>query len=131
MTGPEKEALAVLEPFLGEELARDIIAHRRGLKAPLTGRGAKALVREYQQTGNAVSAAEHHLNMGWRGFSAAWMQPRQGRQFHDSNNPMPKPSANYGSPKPANDEPAAANVDPERRRQLAALAHATARGMRG
>lgn len=89
MTGPEKDALSVLKPFLGEELAKDIVAHRRGLKAPLTGRGAKALVREYQSTGNAVTAAEHHLNMGWRGFSADWMKPK-GRGYHDAANPAPR-----------------------------------------
>lgn len=89
MNGPEKDALSVLQPFLGEELAKDIISHRRGLKAPLTGRGAKALVREYMSTGDAVAAAEHHLNMGWRGFSADWMKPK-GRGYHDAANPAPR-----------------------------------------
>jgi hypothetical protein len=89
MTGPEKEAFAVLEQFLGDDLAKDIIAHRRGMKAPLTGRGAKSLIKEYQKTGDAVSAAEHHLNMGWRGFSAEWMKPK-GRYFNDTANPAPR-----------------------------------------
>lgn len=88
MTGPEKEALAVLEPFLGPELAKDILAHRRGKKCPLTGRGAKALIAEYQKTGNAVSAAEEHLNRGWQGFKAEWVT--KGKNFSDPNNPMPR-----------------------------------------
>lgn len=129
MTGPEKEALAVLQPFLGEELAKDVIAHRRGMKVPLTARGAKSLIKEYQTTGNAVAAAEHHLNMGWRGFQADWMKPK-GRGYHDSGNPTPRPSANYGAPKPANDEPAE-KVDPARRAQLAEMARRVARGLRG
>lgn len=89
MTGPEKEALAVLQPFLGDELAKDVVAHRRGMKVPLTGRGAKTLIREYQKTGDAVAAAEHHLNMGWRGFSADWMKSK-GKAFHDTANPAPR-----------------------------------------
>ena len=120
MTGPEKEALAVLEPFLGEELARDIIAHRKGKKSPLTARGARSLVKEYQLAGDMVAAAEMHLNRGWVGFDHTWMQPKPGRQFHDSNNPMPKPTANYGAPKPANDEPAAAKIPKEERAAIVA-----------
>jgi hypothetical protein len=81
------EILAVLSPALGEELAKDIIAHRKGIKCPLTSRGARALLKQYEATGNAVNAAEHHLNMGWRGFDAAWMKPKA--NFRDEHNPMP------------------------------------------
>jgi len=88
MTGPEKEALCVLEPFLGDELAKDILAHRRGLKAPLTARGARSLVKEYQKTGDTIAAAEMHLNRGWRGFDAAWFG--KPAQFIDQNNPSPR-----------------------------------------
>lgn len=119
----------ILSAVLGEELAADIVAHRKGLKCPLTARGAKALLKQYQLAGDPVAAAEHHLNMGWRGFSADWMKPK-GRTFHDSNNPMPVQSANYGRPEPIiHQEPASSQVDPERRRQLAELARQTARGM--
>lgn len=73
MTGPEKEALEVLTPFLGDELSKDIISHRRGMKAPLTARGARSLIKEYQKTGHTVAAAEMHLNRGWRGFDASFL----------------------------------------------------------
>ena len=44
--------------------------------------------------------------------------------------PMFQQSANYGRPEPIiHQEPASAQVDPERRRQLAELARQTARGM--
>lgn len=46
-------------------------------------------MKEYQRTGNAVAAAEHHLNMGWRGFSADWIKPK-GRGFLDTANPAPR-----------------------------------------
>lgn len=73
MTGPEKDALAVLQPFLGDELAKAIVEFRRHTKkAPLTGYAAKLLVKEYQATGNAVAAAEMQISMSWQGFKASW-----------------------------------------------------------
>jgi hypothetical protein len=78
----------VLMQVLPEDLALDVIQHRKGLKCPLTATGAKALVKQYQLAGNAVEAAEHHLNVGWRGFKAEWMN--KGSRYQDSGNPMPK-----------------------------------------
>ncbi|WP_051509088.1 hypothetical protein [Rhizobium favelukesii] len=82
------ELMEILSPILGDELAKDIIAHRRGKKCPLTPRGAKALLREYQATGNPINAAEEHLNRGWQGFKAEWVM--KGKGFHDPHNPMPR-----------------------------------------
>ena len=124
------EIMEILSPVLGEDLAKDVISHRKGLKCPLTPRGAKALLKQYEMTGNPVEAAEEHLNRGWQGFKAEWMQ--KGRSFRDERNPMPVQSANYGRPDPViHQEPASSQVDPERRRQLAELARQTARGMSG
>jgi len=124
------EIMEILSPVLGEELAKDVISHRKGLKCPLTPRGAKALLKQYEMTGNAVEAAEEHLNRGWQGFKAEWMQ--KGKSFRDERNPMPAQSANYGRPEPIKpQEPASSNVDPERRRQLAEMARRTAAGMSG
>jgi hypothetical protein len=86
-----KEIIEILSPALGEELAKDIVAHRRGKKCPLTARGAKALLREYEATGNAVNAAEEHLNRGWQGFKAEWIM--KGKNFTDPHNPMPSETA--------------------------------------
>ena len=80
----QAKIMAIFAP-LGEELALDIIKHRKGLKCPLTPRGATALMKQYQMAGNAVAAAEHHLNMGWRGFEVAWLK---GKGFSDPHNPM-------------------------------------------
>jgi len=130
MDADEKAGFEVLKAFMPEDYAMDVLKLRRagGKKAKLTERAAKILVREYQATGNVIAAVEEQINRAWTGFKAEWVKPRQGRQFHDSNNPMPKPSANYGSPKPANDEPAAANIDPERRREQAERARRLIRG---
>ena len=120
------EIMEILSPVLGEELSKDVISHRKGLKCPLTPRGAKALLKQYEMTGNPIEAAEEHLNRGWQGFKAEWMQ--KGRSFRDERNPMPVQSANYGRPEPVNhQEPASARVDPERRRQLAELARQAVR----
>ena len=83
-----KEILEILAPTLGEDLAKDILAHRKGLKCPLTARGAKSLLKQYELTGNPIAAAEHQLNMGWRGFCADWIK-RKDSGFHDPHNPMP------------------------------------------
>lgn len=73
MTGPEKDALNVLQPALGDELANAIVEFRRHTKkAPLTSYAAKLLVKEYQITGNPVSAAEMQISMNWQGFKASW-----------------------------------------------------------
>jgi hypothetical protein len=122
------EIMEILSPVLGEELAKDVVAHRKGLKCPLTPRGAKALLKQYEMTGNAVEAAEEHLNRGWQGFKAEWMQ--KGKSFRDERNPMPAQSANYGRPEPIkHQEPASAKIDPERRRQIAELARQAVRTM--
>ena len=114
-----KEIIDILAPVLGEELAKDIITHRKGLKCPLTARGAKALLKQYHLAGDPIAAAEHHLNMGWRGFSSEWMKPK-GRTFHDTNNPMPAQSANYGRPEPVAVPETISPEEAERRRQMVA-----------
>lgn len=83
-----KKLMVILSPVIGEDLAKDVILHRKGIKCPLTENGAKQLVREYLKTGNPVAAAEHHLNMGWRGFFAEWTK-KKGSGFVDAANPMP------------------------------------------
>lgn len=73
MTGPEKDAIAVLEPFLGAELAKALVEFRRHTKkAPLTGYAAKLLVKEYAKTGDMRAAADMQIAMSWQGFNASW-----------------------------------------------------------
>lgn len=116
-----KEILEILSPVLGDDLAKDIIQHRKGLKCPLTARGAKALLKQYEMTGNAVEAAEEHLNRGWQGFKAEWMQ--KGKSFRDERNPMPlKTSANYGPAEIVSPPEPISPEEAERRRQMVAKA---------
>lgn len=88
MTREDRTAILEIFTSLGEELAEDIIKHRKSKKCELTPRGARSLMREYEATGNAVAAAEEHLNRGWQGFKAEWM--RKGSNFIDNNNPFPR-----------------------------------------
>jgi hypothetical protein len=127
MTKEDRAAImAIFTPALGEELAADIIAHRNGKKCPLTPRGARSLLREYEATGNAVAAAEEHLNRGWQGFKAEWI--KQASRYTDQHNPTPRPSVNYGPaeivpiPQPLSEEERA------RRAQMAARARQLVRG---
>ena len=83
MTKEDHAIILQIFSELGEELALDVIKHRKALRCELTPRGAKALMREYIASGDAVRAAEHHLNMGWRGYSATWIKGG----FTDSHNP--------------------------------------------
>lgn len=127
MTKEDRAAImAIFTPVLGEELAADIIAHRKNIKVPLTVRAAKSLLKEYQLSGDPVAAAEMHLNRGWRGFDHTWL--KQPSRFTDNNNPTPRPSVNYGHaeivtpPKPMSPEEQA------RRAELAAKARMLVRG---
>ena len=112
------EIMEILSPVLGEELAKDVISHRKGLKCPLTPRGAKALLKQYEMTGNAIEAAEEHLNRGWQGFKAEWMQ--KGKSFRDERNPMPRQSANYGAAEPVVVLETISPEEAERRRAMVA-----------
>ena len=112
-----KEIMEILAPVLGEDLAKDIVAHRKGLKCPLTARGAKALLKQYEMTGNPVEAAEEHLNRGWQGFKAEWMQ--KGKSFRDERNPMPRQSANYGPAEVVAPPPPMSEEERARRTEMA------------
>jgi len=81
------EIHTLLASALGDELAGDIIQHRKGLKCPLTLGGAKGLLREYNRTGNPIEAAQEHLNRGWQGFKAEWITKPS--RFQDQRNPTP------------------------------------------
>lgn len=114
------ELMAILSPILGEELARDIIQHRRGLKCPLTPRGARSLLKQYELTGNAVEAAEEHLNRGWQGFRAEWMT--KPARYQDQRNPTLRTSANYGNAELSRAPEPMTAEEREKRARLAAQA---------
>lgn len=128
LTEDEQAGFEVLAAEMSADLALEIVKHRRRKKAHITARIARSLIREYKAYGNVEKAADIHLMRAWTGFEAAWVTKAQ--RFTDQHHPTPRPSANYGQAETHHQEPAAARIDPERRRQLAQLAFDTAKGMR-
>jgi hypothetical protein len=128
MSDKEREGYDVLRAEMPDALAMEVVEYRRERKAKITARIAKALLREYKAFGDIEKAIEQQMVRNWIGFEAAWIKKPQG--FTDQHHPTPRPTANYGAPKPANDEPAAAKIDPEKRAQLVDMARRAARGMR-
>jgi len=126
MDADEKAGFEILREVLPEDLATDILKHRRRKKAHLTARVAGVLVREYKAFGNPEKAAEIHLMRAWTGFEASWVKNAQ--KFTDQNHPTPRLSANYGRPEPAPEPPEP--INPQRRAELADLARKAARNMR-
>lgn len=124
-----KEVMAELMKAISEENARDVIAHRKGLKCPLTIGGARRLVKEYLKTGNPNDAAEEHLNRGWQGFKAEWVQNSTRARFADQRNPSPVQSANYGRPEPETAPKPISEDEKRRRAEQAARASAIVRGV--
>lgn len=94
MDADEKAGFDILREVLPEDLAIDVLKHRRRKKAHLTARVAKALVREYKAFGNPEKAAEIHLTRAWISFECDWAKKES--KFTDQNHPTPRPSVNYG-----------------------------------
>lgn len=74
--------IEILTECLTAETAKDLIAHRKAKKSPLTAGAAKALVKQFAAYGDAEGAAQAMMASGWTGFKAEWMQssPRAGPQ---------------------------------------------------
>ena len=115
----EQAGYDVLRAEMPDELAMEIVEFRRERKAKITPRIARALLKEYKAFGNIEKAVEIQMVRNWIGFEAEWVKPK-GRTFHDSNNPMPRQSANYGSPEPVAIPEQLTEQDKENRRQMVA-----------
>ena len=76
----EASPLEILSECLSETTARDLIAHRKAKRSPMTPGAAKALVKTFKAYGDAEGAAQAMMARGWTGFKAEWMaeQPRAG-----------------------------------------------------
>lgn len=73
---PEKtksqNPLAILETVLSPKTARDVVAHRKALKSPLTDRAAELLAEKFAAYGDAELAASTMIGKGWKGFEPSW-----------------------------------------------------------
>jgi hypothetical protein len=68
-----KQILETLMEVLSEEDAKDVMVHRETtIKAPLTERGAKNLVRQFALVDDTSAAVDLMIDKCWRGFKAEW-----------------------------------------------------------
>jgi hypothetical protein len=64
----------LLECPLRPEVADGVLAHRKALRKPLTGRAAQLLVKGFLSTADPNAAADMMIARGWQGFRAEWYE---------------------------------------------------------
>ena len=67
------DVLEILETCLSAETARDLVAHRKAKKSPMTAGAAKALAKSFAAFGDPEGAAQAMMANGWQGFNPEWM----------------------------------------------------------
>lgn len=75
---PPASAFDVLKPYLGEELARAVVEHRKKIRKGLTPFAAKLLLGKFEAHGDVKEAACAMIENGWQGFESAWLENRKG-----------------------------------------------------
>jgi uncharacterized protein YdaU (DUF1376 family) len=73
----EQAPVDILAEAMSPETAKDLVAHRKAKKSPLTAGSAKALVKQFQKYGDPEGAAQAMMANGWTGFKPEWMQSNQ------------------------------------------------------
>lgn len=61
-----------LQIALGDELAAEVVAHRKALRKPLTPQAASRLAKKFLETGQQQDAARMMIDKGWQGFEVDW-----------------------------------------------------------
>jgi len=81
------DVLEILETCLSAETARDLVAHRKAKKSPMTAGAAKALAKSFAAFGDPEAAAAAMMANGWQGFNPEWMhnQARAGPAIPPQN----------------------------------------------
>lgn len=69
----EAAPLELLSECLSVETAKDLIAHRKAKKSPMTAGAAKALVKSFLAYGDPEGAAQTMMARGWTGFKPEWL----------------------------------------------------------
>jgi hypothetical protein len=57
---------------LSAECADGVLAHRKAMKKPLTGRAAQLLAKGFLATADPNAAADMMIERGWQGFKPEW-----------------------------------------------------------
>lgn len=68
---------AVLRDALGDELAMDVVDHRKAIRKPMTDRAARELLANFERYGDPQAAARAMIANGWQGFNADWLRRQQ------------------------------------------------------
>ena len=71
--------IEILREALSESTAKDLLAHRKAKKSPLTAGSAKGLVRAFVAFGDPEAAALEMMAQGWTGFKPEYMRSIQPR----------------------------------------------------
>jgi len=62
----------ILLECLSPETADDVLAHRKAMRRPLTGRAAQLLAKGFLATADPNAAADMMIARGWQGFKPEW-----------------------------------------------------------
>ena len=62
----------ILLECLSAEAADGVLAHRKAMRRPLTGRAAQLLVKGFLATADPNAAADMMIARGWQGFKPEW-----------------------------------------------------------
>lgn len=73
------DVISILGEVLGDKSARDVIAHRKSLRKPLTARAAFLLAKRLASAENACgmpprAAADYMIEKGWQSFDPSWVK---------------------------------------------------------
>lgn len=64
----------ILLECLSPEIADGVLAHRKALRKPLTGRAAQLLAKGFLATADPNAAADMMIERGWQGFKPEWFE---------------------------------------------------------
>ena len=62
----------ILLGCLSPEIADGVLAHRKAMRRPLTGRAAQLLAKGFLATADPNAAADMMIERGWQGFKPEW-----------------------------------------------------------
>jgi hypothetical protein len=89
-TIPKNRPKSELEKVLDPERAKDVVAHRKILKKPLTDRAAKLLADSLAKCPDPNAAADMMIERGWQSIKPEWFE-------RDRSPPQRQPKRQTGS----------------------------------
>lgn len=75
----------ILLECLSAESADAVLAHRRAMRRPLTGRAAQLLAKGFLATADPNAAADMMIERGWQGFKPEWFDNERRSNGHQQS----------------------------------------------